>query len=316
MLARLFSTRQIITPRQLIKIDTVTKQVTPFYTPAAGLDSGVNAFAFDAQGNLYASDYQTRSVNRISADGKTATPVVIGIDIAFGVAFDRQGNLYISDAAKLLDPNIGPIVEKSGKIRKISPDGTDIVLSSGLDYPVWLTFDAQDTLYVSEGYGNQIKKIDTTTGAETPFVTTGLDRPFAMVFDKDGNLFVSDRGSKSIKKILPDGTVTPFATTGFTWPLGLAFDPDGNLFATDGIAGGPISNLNQISADGQTVTTILSAPALNNPRGIIFAPVLSSTTTAVPEPFTIVGTLIGGTAALRLRKKLGEFDRKVPNISR
>jgi hypothetical protein len=26
--------------------------------------------------------------------------------------------------------------------------------------------------------------------------------------------------------------------------------------------------------------------------------------TAVPEPFTIIGTLIGGTAAVRMRKKL------------
>jgi hypothetical protein len=32
--------------------------------------------------------------------------------------------------------------------------------------------------------------------------------------------------------------------------------------------------------------------------------ILPSSTTAVPEPFTIFGTLIGGTAALRMRKKL------------
>jgi hypothetical protein len=31
---------------------------------------------------------------------------------------------------------------------------------------------------------------------------------------------------------------------------------------------------------------------------------LASTSTAVPEPFTIIGTLIGGTAALRMRKQL------------
>ena len=29
-----------------------------------------------------------------------------------------------------------------------------------------------------------------------------------------------------------------------------------------------------------------------------------STPTAVPEPFTIIGTIIGGTAAFRMRKKL------------
>jgi hypothetical protein len=32
-------------------------------------------------------------------------------------------------------------------------------------------------------------------------------------------------------------------------------------------------------------------------------------TTAVPEPFTIVGTLVGGTAALRMRKKLKSSDK-------
>jgi hypothetical protein len=35
----------------------------------------------------------------------------------------------------------------------------------------------------------------------------------------------------------------------------------------------------------------------------------TSPTTAVPEPFTIVGTLIGGTAALRMRKKLKSNDK-------
>lgn len=32
-------------------------------------------------------------------------------------------------------------------------------------------------------------------------------------------------------------------------------------------------------------------------------------TTAVPEPFTIIGTIIGGTAAFRLRKKLRDIDK-------
>ncbi|WP_146138328.1 PEP-CTERM sorting domain-containing protein [Chamaesiphon polymorphus] len=38
-------------------------------------------------------------------------------------------------------------------------------------------------------------------------------------------------------------------------------------------------------------------------------PTSTSPTTAVPEPFTIVGTLIGGTAALRMRKKLKSNDK-------
>ena len=35
----------------------------------------------------------------------------------------------------------------------------------------------------------------------------------------------------------------------------------------------------------------------------------TQTAQAVPEPFTIVGTLIGGTAALRMRKKLKDGNK-------
>jgi hypothetical protein len=49
---------------------------------------------------------------------------------------------------------------------------------------------------------------------------------------------------------------------------------------------------------------------LPNPDPIIDEPTGSSptTSTAVPEPFTIVGTPIGGTSALRMRKKLKSND--------
>jgi hypothetical protein len=42
----------------------------------------------------------------------------------------------------------------------------------------------------------------------------------------------------------------------------------------------------------------------NNNSGQFTVDVNSNATTAVPEPFTIIGTLVGGTAALRMRKKL------------
>ena len=47
-------------------------------------------------------------------------------------------------------------------------------------------------------------------------------------------------------------------------------------------------------------TTTIDGAGNVNPTG----------STSVPEPFTIVGTLVGGTAALRMRKKL-KFDNKV-----
>jgi hypothetical protein len=42
----------------------------------------------------------------------------------------------------------------------------------------------------------------------------------------------------------------------------------------------------------------------------VYEIVASTNTAAVPEPFTIVGTMIGGTAALRMRKKLSDAQQK------
>ncbi|WP_310424834.1 PEP-CTERM sorting domain-containing protein [Chamaesiphon sp. VAR_48_metabat_135_sub] len=58
----------------------------------------------------------------------------------------------------------------------------------------------------------------------------------------------------------------------------------------------------------QNVWDNVSSTGTNN-NGILFQNLLGASTiptdpTAVPEPFTVVGTFIGGTAALRMRKKL------------
>jgi hypothetical protein len=38
--------------------------------------------------------------------------------------------------------------------------------------------------------------------------------------------------------------------------------------------------------------------------------IIASTTAAVPEPFTVIGTIVGGTAAFRMRKKLAAANKK------
>ena len=54
---------------------------------------------------------------------------------------------------------------------------------------------------------------------------------------------------------------------------------------------------------GVIVVSVISFPiaASAAPIGFTAPP---PTPTAVPEPFTIIGTIIGGTAAFRMRKKL------------
>jgi hypothetical protein len=53
---------------------------------------------------------------------------------------------------------------------------------------------------------------------------------------------------------------------------------------------------------------LFNGPYDYNDLSFSFTPARSSAT-EVPEPFTIIGTLIGGTAAFRMRKKLSDSDK-------
>lgn len=85
------------------------------------------------------------------------------------------------------------------------------------------------------------------------------------------------------------------------------FNGNSVAFASNGTVGTTVSNsfgtvntssfnlaLNDTSATGAGGYTLVAS---------------TSTPTAVPEPFTIIGTLVGGTAAVRMRKKLAATQK-------
>lgn len=53
-----------------------------------------------------------------------------------------------------------------------------------------------------------------------------------------------------------------------------------------------------------TISNLMFSDAIRSGNGRLAISFVPDSSTAVPEPFTIVGTLIGGGAALRMRKKL------------
>jgi outer membrane protein assembly factor BamB len=110
-------------------------------------------------------------------------------------------------------------------------------------------------------------------------------------------LFEADYGSGKIFKFNPDGTGKTAFATGLSGPAVLAFDASGNLFESDYLSG----KIFKFNPDGTGKTAF--ATGLSGPLALAFAPEVSNST-AVPEPFTIIGTLVGGTAAMRMRKKL------------
>jgi streptogramin lyase len=152
-----------------------------------------------------------------------------------------------------------------------------------------------DLLYVSSNLNNlnsaaAITRIDTTTGVQTPFVTTlpggnGGNEPLAL--DSSGNLYVGvqpSSGTPFIEKYTPAGVGSLYATLlpGTLSPSGLAFDASGNLFVAN-FSGGAIEKV----APGGGAGSVTPFATVTNPFGLAISPLNGNL-------FTVSGTFGSG----------------------
>ena len=125
------------------------------------------------------------------------------------------------------------------------------------------------------GYGGEDQLVGVLNNSATPLLSLKLTATNLFGFDSDGPY-----------------TVTALAPTGYEGPnVGFTYDhanPDT----------GTVNFLNAGLSQGQSAYFGLEELASINTT------VAPGSGTAVPEPFTVIGTLIGGTAAFRMRKKL------------
>lgn len=131
-------------------------------------------------------------------------------------------------------------------------------LNAKFSYPVAITIDKSDNLYVAD-YGNNVIRKITPAGVVTTFAgygqsgpVDGVDtvarfyEPTGLVVDKDGNIIVADQQNNMIRKISPNGTVTTLAgstdaglidgqgtAARFYAPTGVAINSLGNIYVTD-----------------------------------------------------------------------------------
>ncbi len=172
--------------------------------------------------------------------------------------------------------------------------------------PHGICIDNNGNLYVTERYGNRVRKVDFETGKVSTIAgdisavagAAGLvngtgtearfNNPMDIAVDSKGNLYVAESGNNCIRKITPEGTVTTFvggtkgyadgdlADAQFNNPFGLAIDAEDNLYVTD--RGN--HRIRKVTPTG-TVTTIagrggasaedgdaLTQATFNNPAGI------------------------------------------------
>ncbi len=136
-------------------------------------------------------------------------------------------------------------------------------------------------------------------------ISTTIPNPIPFDGIEDNLVGILNNSSLTISSInLTGNNIFGFDGDGLS-SYGLSFGPSGYE--------GPNNTFTIVDANNGTVNfTTPLAPGQNAYFALEEAPTLSlvvSPGASVPEPFTIIGTLVGGTAALRLRKKLKSITK-------
>jgi sugar lactone lactonase YvrE len=214
---------------------------------------------FDAQGNLYATEYYDGRVSVRGADGRTR---VLRDDVpgANGITFHRD-RLFIDECrigGRLLELDLGggaprvllenlpmpnamefgpdgklyyPVLG-TNDIWRIDPDGGEPERVAGdLGVPVALKFDAEGCIVSPQVGTGEVVRIDPRSGERTVLATIapGLDN---LTF-VGNRLFVSSFTGQ-ITEILGGGQTRAVLPSGLTWPLDLTVGSDGTLYVSDG----------------------------------------------------------------------------------
>ena len=267
---------------------------------ADGLGSAarfINPFgvAVDQAGNVYAADWNSHTIRKITAAGQVSTlagsPGLSGsadgtgsaalFNSPQGVAVDKTGNVYVTDFTT---------------IRKISPEGVVTTLAgmpgqngnddgvgsaARFNYPTSLTVDSNGTLFVADRYS--VRKV-TLAGEVTTLPLHYADGralagyPNAIAIDSSGRLYLTlsvTADTPRVVRMLPNGEVTSLVPSGYGYADGpasaakfkelfsLTVDTANNVYVADW----GNQSVRKISADGIVTTVAGFLDAAGNSDG-------------------------------------------------
>jgi serine/threonine protein kinase, bacterial len=250
-------------------------------TDIVGLAFGMAA---DSAGNVYMADASDDVIYKITPQGvfstlagqrnqqgnADGTGAAARFDSPYGIAFETAGpaagNLVVADTSGLTvrSVTLGGVVTTLAGRREPGVFSTvdGVGAAARFQSPTGIAVDGAGNRYVTEQYGNSVRKI-AADGAVTTLAGSGdrfgmgsadgpgrqarFNEPIGIATDSAGNLFVADSGNHTIRKISPQGEVSTFAgmagepgsTDGtgsnarFNGPWGVVIDSTGNLYVTD-----------------------------------------------------------------------------------
>lgn len=191
-----------------------------------------------------------------------------GISHPVGVAVDSTGNVYVVEENNhrimriASGSDVASVFAGTG-VSGYSGDGGQAALAQ-FSYPVDITVDSSDNLYIADRGNHCIRYIDVTTGVISTYAGSGtsgfagdggpasaaqLSYPVGVTLDSAGNLLIADRNNQRIRRV-DAGTlnITTVAGTGvagysgdgglataaqLSFPVATAVDSADNIYIAD-----------------------------------------------------------------------------------
>ena len=265
------------------------------FARSVGIDASGNAYITDVRNRIRRIEAATGIVRTVagtgergfSGDGGPATEAKIGEPSHVACAPD--GTFYFMDGLEVA----GGGTPRNLRIRKVTPagiittvagngsigDGGDggpavaAPLNIGVDDDGDVAIDAAGNVFILEGDGQRIRRVDAQTGTIGTFASLAFPppnearnpRPAALAIDSTGNVFVVtswnilkfDLSGRLVESwgvnhgYSPDGTLAKQMNVGGS--TGAAIAPNGDLVYSDSIAGGTIRKISMSSGKLETV---------------------------------------------------------------